>query len=189
MTTHHSTTAKCGAAIAAVLSAAAALTGCSEETESTPAAPKTTTQVAVSVHPCDEFTDVMLAGGYRSPDREDRTTPRTELGCGFAHRNPGYSPGIYTVGRPYTEMVDDDRLVEREHLTIAGHDVSIGDASAITNLCIISIDISPGALQIRVDYVPPDVGPMPDDLTTMDQACAEARKVLDIITPVLPDHT
>lgn len=46
-----------------------------------------------------------------------------------------------------------------------------------------------GTLQIRVDYVPPNVGSAPDNLTTVDQACTEAKKILDIITPVLPDHT
>jgi hypothetical protein len=177
------------AAITALITTAAALTGCGGETESTPAALKTTTQVAVSMHPCDVFTDAMLAGGYRSPKRDNRTTPHAELVCDYAHRNPGYSAGIHTVGRPYAEMVGNTKLVEREHLTIDGHDVSIGDASAITDMCIISIDIPPGTLEITVGYVPPDVGSAPDNVTTIDQACDEARKVLDIITPVLPDHT
>jgi Protein of unknown function (DUF3558) len=178
-----------GAAIAALLAATAALTGCGGDTDTAPPAPKTTTKVAVSMHPCDVFTDAMLAGGYRSPKRYDRTAPHTELLCDYPHRNPGYAAGIHTVGRPFAEMVGNTKLVEREHLAIDGHDVSIGDASAITDKCIISIDIPPGTLEITVGYVPQDVGSAHDSLTTLDQACTEARKVLDIITPVLPDHT
>jgi Protein of unknown function (DUF3558) len=188
MITYHSTIARRGAAIGAVLAATAALTGCGGDTESAPAAPKTTTNVAVSVHPCDVFSEVMAVDGYFDPGHNDRTTPRTELGCQYSHNSPGYVASIYTVGRPYAEMVDDDRLVEREHLIIDGHDVSIADGSAV-GMCIISLDIPPGTLQIDVGFSPPNQFTQPDSLTTIDQACTEGRKVLDIIAPVLPDHT
>lgn len=177
------------AAATAAIIAAGLLTGCGgDDTPVGSATPTTTTVVSVSVHPCEVFTNAMAAAGYRKMGPEDRAQPHPELGCGYAHRNPGYSPGIYSVGRPYSELVNDGRLVERENFTIAGHDASVGDASEVTDLCIISVDIPPGTLQIRVGYIPPHITPQPDDLTTMDQACAEAHKILDIITPVLPEH-
>ncbi|WP_222844256.1 hypothetical protein [Aldersonia kunmingensis] len=92
------------------------------------------------------------------------------------------------MGKPYDAVIADDRLVEREHLTVAGRDVSISDASEATNMCFVSVDIDPGTLQIRVPFIPPELGPLKDDLTNMDQACGEAEKILDIITPVLPDR-
>lgn len=175
--------------LAATLAAAATLAGCGgEDNTAASATPTTKTTVPVTVHPCDIFTDTMATAGYRKMGTNDDTQPWLELGCSYIHRDPRYSPGIYSVGRPYPEIVADPNLVEREALTVAGHDASVGDASAVTNMCIISIDIEPGTLQISVGYIPPEVGPLPDDLTTMDQACTEARKILDVITPVLPDH-
>jgi hypothetical protein len=177
------------ASVVSILAGIAALAaGCSGETDTAASPATTVTTVAVSLDPCEPFATALAAGGYDTPRRRpDRTTPYPELSCGFAHDNPGYSAGIYVMGKPYEDVVADDRLVEREPRTVAGHDVSIGDASAVSDMCIISIDIPPGTLQIRVGYVPPPIT-QPDALTTIDQACAEAEKVLVIITPVLPDQ-
>ncbi|WP_068273197.1 hypothetical protein [Aldersonia kunmingensis] len=92
------------------------------------------------------------------------------------------------MGKPYEAVIGEKSLVEREQLSLAGRDASVGDASATTNLCMGSINISPGTLQVRVGYTPRNEYTQPDALTTIDQACAEVHKILDIITPVLPDR-
>ncbi|MCX5042280.1 DUF3558 domain-containing protein [Aldersonia sp. NBC_00410] len=175
-------------AVIAIGALAVVASGCSDDGDTATASITTATTVPVSVDPCEQFTAAMAGSEYTSPERHDGTSPTPELVCYFVHHDPNHSPSIHVVGKPYDAVVADKRLVEREHRTVAGRDVSIGDASEATNLCIISIDIPPGTLQIRVGYTPPAMGPLPGDITTIDQACAEAERVLDIITPVLPDH-
>ncbi len=92
------------------------------------------------------------------------------------------------VSAQYGDVLAHGKLVEREHLAVAGRDVSVANSAAATPMCVVTIDVEPGALQINVPYLPQLAGTHPDEVTTIDQACTEARKILDIITPVLPDR-
>nr|WP_240945506.1 DUF3558 family protein [Rhodococcus sp. HNM0569] len=167
---------------------AAGLTACGDSASDTSEPTTSAQEVQISYHPCDQLpAEAMGALGLdlSTADRYERTNP-VSLECTLAHRDPSYGVGIYALAQSYDAAIADSRLREKESFTVAGRDVSIAEFTD-GELCMANIDIPPGVLQVSVDYKAQSTRPN-EDLTTVDQACAEAKNIVNALGPHLPQR-
>nr|WP_240945505.1 DUF3558 family protein [Rhodococcus sp. HNM0569] len=164
----------------------AGLTGCGDSESDASESTTTAEPIQISYHPCDQLPmSVMEDLGLRNMSRDERTNP-VSLDCVFVHRNPRFGAGVHAMGQSFEDVVGDPRLVEKERMTVSGRTVSVSDFTAGVS-CMASIDIEPGVLQIGVDYNEGSSRPQ-DELNNVDEACAEAKKIVNAVGPYLPDR-
>ena len=165
-----------------------ALTACGTDTDSPTATTTSAAPIPITYHPCDDLSfDALEEVGFsvRSPDRTDRQNPVSHE-CTFGHRNPGYGATFAAMGKTFDDVVADERLDEHTRIQINGRDVSIADFTVGSN-CLATMDIEPGVLQLSVTYSP--TANRPDEsVTTIEQACSEAERILTALAPHLPDR-
>ncbi|QNG19929.1 DUF3558 domain-containing protein [Rhodococcus triatomae] len=165
-----------------------ALTSCGTDTDSPTATTTSAAPIPITYHPCDDLSfDALEEVGFsvRSPYRTDRQNPISHE-CTFAHRDPGYGASFSAMGRTFDDVVADQRLEEHTRIQINGRDVSIADFTGGSN-CLATMDIEPGVLQFSVTYSPTSDRP-DEDITTIEQACSEAERILTALAPHLPDR-
>nr|WP_240945507.1 DUF3558 family protein [Rhodococcus sp. HNM0569] len=176
------------ALVVGTLSLVAGLAACGD-TESDVANETTSTQpIEISYHPCDELPPDVMAGfglDLSKAYREERMGP-VSFNCIIAHRAPRYGAGFYAMGQTFDDVVADERLVEKERLTVAGHTTSLADFTSGFS-CMATIDIAPEVLQVSVDYTERE-SLSGEWLSTVDQACAEAKKIVNALGPYLPER-
>ncbi|QNG17898.1 DUF3558 domain-containing protein [Rhodococcus triatomae] len=165
---------------------AATITSCSGD-DATPPTATSAAPIPITYHPCDDLSfDALAQVGFDlEHDRTDRPNPISHE-CTFAHIHPGYGATFAAMGKTFDDVVADERLEEKKRIQINGRDVSIADFTVGSN-CFASMDIEPGVFQFSVTYSP--TANRPDEsVTTIEQACGEAERVLTALAPHLPDR-
>ncbi|QNG19873.1 DUF3558 domain-containing protein [Rhodococcus triatomae] len=164
-----------------------ALTACGTDTDSPTTTTTSAAPIPITYHPCDDLSfDALAQVGFDlEHDRTDRQNPISH-GCTFAHIDPGYGATFSARGMTFDSVLADERLVEYNRTTINGRDVSIAEFTGGSN-CFATMDIEPGVFQFSVTYSP--TSGYPDRyVTTIEQACSEAERILTALAPHLPDR-
>ncbi|NLG56382.1 MAG: DUF3558 family protein [Rhodococcus sp.] len=178
------------AIVSAAAACAAALTACGGTGGPAPG-PTTTEAVAITFHPCDDLPiDVIeglgfIPGGWTRTDREH---PWVSHECATANNNresPGYSTVFSARGMSFQSVLDDSRLTEYKRTTVDGRDVYFADHSGLE--CLVTVDVDPAVFQFTVNYAKNTTQP-DRNFTTIEQACTEAERILDVILPYVPEQ-
>ncbi|QNG19847.1 DUF3558 domain-containing protein [Rhodococcus triatomae] len=170
------------------LLAAVSLTACGTDTDSPTATTTSAAPIPITYHPCDDLPfDALEEVGFSVANhhRTERQNPISNE-CSVAHWNPGYGATFAARGMTFESVLADERLVEYNRTTINGRDVSIAEFTGGSN-CFATMDIEPGIFQLSVTYSPTSDRP-DEDVTTPEQACSEAERILTALAPHLPDR-
>ncbi|NLG55406.1 MAG: DUF3558 family protein [Rhodococcus sp.] len=175
------------AAMAAV--AASVIAGCGDGT-SAPAATTTPSEpIAISYHPCHDLPrDVIDELGFspRNWTPNERTAPFVSNECSTVHIGPDYGAGFAASGETFQKVLDNKNLEEFKRTTIDGRDVYFANHQGIS--CYGTVDIEPGVFQFTVMMSRLADKDDPNEITSIEQACAEAERILTAVLPYVPDQ-